>query len=158
MVAEKDLRKLLAQGVVIGDGAMGTMLYSKGIFVNTCFDELNLTNPNLVKEIHQQYVAAGADFIETNTFGANEFKLARFGLADKVEQINSAAVKIAKECAGDKALVAGAVGPLGVNIAQGGRVSEKEIINTFANQIKILSQADVDFILFETFGNLKEIL
>ena len=152
------MTELLASGVAIGDGAMGTMLYSKGVFVNTCFDELNLTSPGLVREIHEQYVSAGCDFIETNTFGANEFKLARFGLADKVEQINSAAVKIAKESAGDKALVAGAVGPLGVDIAQGGRVSEKEIINAFANQIKALSQAGVDFILLETFGNLKEIL
>jgi homocysteine S-methyltransferase len=135
---------------------MGTMLYSKGVFVNTCFDELNLTSPSLVKEIHQQYVNAGADFIETNTFGANEFKLARFGLADKVEQINSAAVKIAKESSSGKVLVGGAVGPLGVDIAQGGRVSEKEIINAFANQIKALSNAD--FILLETFGNLKELL
>jgi homocysteine S-methyltransferase len=158
MAEKKGLTKLLARGVVIGDGAMGTMLYSKGIFVNTCFDELNLTNPNLVKEIHQQYVDAGADFIETNTFGANEFKLARFGLADKVGQINIAAVKIAKETVGDKTLVAGAVGPLGIDIAQGSRVSEKEIINAFANQVKALSGAGADFILFETFGNLKEIL
>jgi len=155
---KKNLMELLAQGVVIGDGAMGTMLYSKGVFVNTCFDELNLTSPSLVKEIHQQYVNAGADFIETNTFGANEFKLARFGLADKVQQINSAAVKIAKESASDKALVAGAVGPLGIDIAQGGRVSEKEIINTFSNQIRALAQCGADFILLETFGNLKEIL
>lgn len=155
---KKNLTQILAKGIVIGDGAMGTMLYSKGVFVNTCFDELNLTNSGLVKEIHQQYVAAGADFIETNTFGANEFKLARFGLAEKLSQINSAAVKIAKESASDKALVAGAVGPLGVDIAQGGRVSEKEIINAFANQIKALSQAGADFILLETFGNLKEIL
>ncbi len=152
------MTELLARGVVIGDGAMGTMLYSKGVFVNTCFDELNLTNPSLVKEIHQQYVDAGADFIETNTFGANEFKLARFGLADKVQQINSAAVKNAKQCAGDKVLIAGSVGPLGVDIAQDGRVSEKETINAFANQVKALSQAGADFILFETFGNLKEIL
>jgi homocysteine S-methyltransferase len=156
MTEKKNLSELLARGVVIGDGAMGTMLYSKGIFVNTCFDELNLTSPALVKEIHQQYVNAGADFIETNTFGANEFKLARFGLAEKLAQINSAAVKIAKECAGDKALVAGAVGPLGIDIAQGGRISEKEIINTFANHIKTL--LDTDFILLETFGNLKELL
>jgi methionine synthase / methylenetetrahydrofolate reductase(NADPH) len=139
MTENKNLIRLLAKGIVIGDGAMGTMLYSKGVFVNTCFDELNLTNPNLVKEIHQQYVHSGADFIETNTFGANEFKLARFGLADKVEQINAVAVKIAKESAGDKVLAAGAVGPLGVDIAQGSRVSEKEIINAFANQVKALS-------------------
>jgi methionine synthase / methylenetetrahydrofolate reductase(NADPH) len=158
MTENKNLIRLLAKGIVIGDGAMGTMLYSKGVFVNTCFDELNLTNPNLVKEIHQQYVHSGADFIETNTFGANEFKLARFGLADKVEQINAVAVKIAKESAGDKVLAAGAVGPLGVDIAQGSRVSEKEIINAFANQVKALSEAGADFILFETFGNLKEIL
>ncbi len=158
MTEKKNLTELLAKGVVIGDGAMGTMLYSKGVFVNTCFDELNLTNPDLVKEIHAQYVAAGADFLETNTFGANEFKLARFGLADRLSQINAAAVKIAKECAAGNALVAGAVGPLGIDIAQGSRVSEKEIINTFASQVKILSEAGADFILFETFGNLKEIL
>ena len=158
MVEKKGLTELLAQGVVIGDGAMGTMLYSKGVFVNTCFDELNFTSPGLVKEIHQQYIHAGADFIETNTFGANEFKLARFGLAEKLSQINSAAVKIAKDCAGDKALVAGAVGPLGIDIMQGSRISEKEIINAFAKQIDALSQAGVDFILLETFGNLKEIL
>ncbi|MGA2915270.1 MAG: bifunctional homocysteine S-methyltransferase/methylenetetrahydrofolate reductase [Sedimentisphaerales bacterium] len=155
---KKNLIELLAKGVVIGDGAMGTMLYSKGVFVNTCFDELNLTTPKLVREIHQQYIHAGADFIETNTFGANEFKLARFGLADKLSQINAAAVKIAKDCAADRVLVAGSVGPLGIDIMQGSRVSEKEIINAFSNQIKALSEAGIDFVLLETFGNLKEIL
>ncbi|MBN1787574.1 MAG: bifunctional homocysteine S-methyltransferase/methylenetetrahydrofolate reductase [Sedimentisphaerales bacterium] len=152
------MKELLSQRVIIGDGAMGTMLYAKGVFVNTCFDELCLTNSNLIKDIHSQYVAAGADFIETNSFGASEIKLAKFGLADKVEEINCAAAEIAKKCAGDKVFAAGAVGPLGVDIAQGGRVSEKEVIQVFANQIKALVKGGVDFLLFETFSNLKELL
>jgi homocysteine S-methyltransferase len=158
MTAGKDLKELLSQRVVIGDGAMGTMLYSKGVFVNTCFDELNLTRPSLIKEIHEQYVSAGADFIETNSFGASEFKLAKFGLIDKVEQINCAAAEIAKEIAGSKVLAAGAIGPLGIDIARGSRVSEKEVTDAFANQVKALVRGGVDFLLFETFGNLKELL
>ena len=156
MATGKGLKDLLSQRVIIGDGAMGTMLYARGVFVNTCFDELNLTRPNLIKDIHEQYVAAGADFIETNSFGASEIKLAKFGLSDKVEQINCAAGEIAKECTAGKVLVAGAIGPLGVDIAQGSRVSEKEVTEVFANQVKALVKGGVDFLLLETFSNLKE--
>jgi len=150
------LSQLLSKRVVIGDGAMGTMLYSKGVFVNTCFDELNITRPSLIKDIHEQYVSAGADFIETNTFGANEYKLAKFGLFDKVEQINASAVKIAKEAAGKNALVAGAIGPIGIEGSA--KLSVKQIIEIFERQIKSLADAGADFLLFETFGNLAELL
>ncbi len=160
------LSELLSRQIVFGDGAMGTMLYAKGVFINTCFEELNLSRPQLVVEIHDLYISAGSDFIETNTFGANEFKLAKFGLADKTAQINAAAVKIAKQSAnrarsesdGKVILVAGGIGPLGIDIAQGGRISEKEIISIFTNQINTLAQTGADFLLFETFHNLRELL
>jgi len=166
-MAEKKLTELLNKQIVFADGAMGTMLYTKGVFINTCFEELNITNPKLVGQIHDLYIASGSDFIETNTYGANEFKLARFGLAEKTVQINTAAVKIAKQSAANRArsesdgrtiLVAGSIGPLGFDIAQGGRISEKEIIDIFTNQINALSLAGADFLLFETFTNLKELL
>ena len=112
----KGLRELLAERTVIGDGAMGTMLYEQGVFLNRCFEEVNLTNPDKVKRIHRQYLEAGADFVETNTFGANELKLARFGLADQTVDINIAAVEIARQAVGQEALVAGSMGPLGRQI------------------------------------------
>jgi methionine synthase I (cobalamin-dependent)/5,10-methylenetetrahydrofolate reductase len=160
MAENNKLAELLSKQVVIGDGAMGTMLYSKGVFVNTCFDELNLTRPALIKEIHEQYISAGCDFIETNTFGANQLKLAKFGLGDKVEQINAAAVKIAKQTASesDKILVAGSIGPLGIDIAQPSRTNKKQALSAFANQAKALADAGADFLILETFGNLKELL
>ena len=101
---------MLSKQVVIADGAMGTMLYQSGVYINACFDELNLSNPKLVTKIHQQYIEAGSDFIETNTFGANEVKLAKYGLAEQVEKINKAGVELAKKAAGDNVLVAGAIG------------------------------------------------
>jgi len=157
-MAEKKLTELLNKQIVFADGAMGTMLYSKGVFINTCFEELNLTNPKLVGEVHDLYIASGSDFIETNSYGANDFKLARFGLAEKSDQINTSAVKIAKKSAAGKALVAGSIGPLGFDIAHGSLITEKEIINAFTKQISALAQAGADFLLFETFSNLKELL
>jgi len=157
-MTEKKLTELLNKQIVFGDGAMGTMLYSKGVFINTCFEELNITNPKLVGQIHDLYISAGSDFIETNTYGANTFKLARFGLAEKASQINIAAVKIARQSAAGKTLVAGSMGPLGVDIAHGSQISEKEIADIFTNQINALAQAGSDFLLFETFTNLKELL
>ena len=118
MASKNNLVELLSKQAVLGDGGMGTMLYQAGVFINTCFEELNLSHPNLVKKVHDAYVQCGIDFIETNTFGANEFKLARYGLAEQVQKINQAAVKIAKESAVTNVLVAGAIGPLGVELAQ----------------------------------------
>lgn len=150
------LSLLLDNKVLIGDGAMGTMLYNKGIFINTCFDELNLTRPTLIKDIHQQYVAAGSDFIETNSFGANAVKLARFGLADKLEAINAAAVSLAREAAGQTCLVAAAVGPLGMTGQ--GDIDDAKTLELFGRQIAALAAASPDFLLLETFGSVSEIL
>src|SRR5512143_4324362 len=102
----------LDKRVLVCDGAMGTMLYAKGIFLNRSFDELNLTQPDLVSEVHQAYVRAGADVVETNTFGANRIKLGSFGLADRVFAINTAGARIARHAARDEVYVAGAIGPL----------------------------------------------
>src|SRR3982751_5093946 len=109
----KPVLDALDDRVLVFDGGMGTMLYAKGIFINKSFDALNLTEPGLVAEVHKEYVRAGADVIETNTFGANRMKLGSFGIADKLHAINEDAVKIARQAAGDRAYVAGAIGPLG---------------------------------------------
>ena len=104
------LQKLLdPTRIIVFDGAMGTMLYAKGVFINQCYDELNLRAPELIRAIHEEYVRAGAEVLETNTFGANRVKLEQHGLADQVRDINIAATKLAREAAGDVALVAGAV-------------------------------------------------
>ncbi|MBN1437069.1 MAG: bifunctional homocysteine S-methyltransferase/methylenetetrahydrofolate reductase [Sedimentisphaerales bacterium] len=156
-MAKETLTDKLARQVVLGDGAMGTMLYQRGVFLNACFDELNLTQPKLVKGIHADYVAAGVDFIETNTFGANEVKLAKFGLADKLEQINTAAVKLAQEAAGDETLIAGAIGPLGNEIAPYGNFAAEAAFEVFKGQARALAAAGVDFFMLETFLNAEEL-
>src|SRR5260370_35323966 len=106
----------LSQRVLVCDGAMGTMLYARGVFINKSFDAMNLTQPDLVEDVHREYVRAGADVLETNTFGANRIKLGSFGLADKLKEINIAGVRIARRAAGDRAYVAGPIGPLGIVI------------------------------------------
>src|SRR5271155_4855048 len=108
-----EFREALEKRILVADGAMGTALYSKGIFINRCFDELNLSMPALVRDVHQDYVRAGAEISETNTFGANRKRLGAFGFADKLRLINQAGVRIAREAAHDQAFVAGAIGPLG---------------------------------------------
>src|SRR6185436_597294 len=121
-----DFRETLGQRVWVADGAMGTMLYSKGAFINRCYDELNLSLPALVRDVHQEYVRAGAEIIETNTFGANRKRLAPFGFADKVRLINRAGVRIAREAAGEKAFVGAAVGPLGSRLEPLGSTTFEE--------------------------------
>ncbi|MCD4830283.1 MAG: bifunctional homocysteine S-methyltransferase/methylenetetrahydrofolate reductase [Anaerohalosphaeraceae bacterium] len=158
MNSKPDLTTLLSKSVVLGDGAMGTMLYSKGAFINTCFDELNMTKPDIVKAIHDEYVASGVDFLETNTFGANEIKLAKYGLAEKAEQINIAGVEIATQSAGDNVMVAGAIGPLGIDVGNYTAIGEKDVAKLFEPQIKTLASADVDFLMFETFSHCDELL
>src|SRR5918911_4086482 len=101
----------LNQRVLVCDGAMGTMLYAKGVFINKSFEALNLTQPELVAEVHHEYVRAGADVIETNTFGANRIKLGSFGLADKLHDINEQGARIARHAAREQAYVAGSIGP-----------------------------------------------
>src|SRR5258707_12602010 len=116
----------LDQRVLVCDGAMGTMLYSRGVFINKSFDAMNLTQPDLVEDVHREYVRAGADVLETNTFGANRIKLGSFGLADKLKEINVAGVGVARRAAGDRAYVAGSIGPLGIRIEPWGKTGEHE--------------------------------
>lgn len=150
--------KLLSERVLIGDGAMGTMLYQHGVFLNTCFDELSISNPSLVKRVHDSYVQAGADFVETNTFGANQLKLAQYGLAEKVRQINQAAVEIARDSAARNVMVAGAMGPLGHELTQHSRFTRQQAMAAFRTQAEVLVEAGVDFLILETFSNTEELL
>jgi homocysteine S-methyltransferase len=142
--------------VVMFDGAMGTMLYSKGVFINQCYDELNLRSPDLVREVHRAYVKAGAEIIETNTFGASRTKLTPYGLETQVHSINKAAAAIAREEAGDNVLVAGAVGPLGLRLEPFGPTSAAEAREIFAEQMKGLKEGGADFFLIETFADIAE--
>ncbi len=152
------LRRLLDDGRVhVLDGAMGTMLYGKGFFLNVCYDELNLKQPKLVQEVHEAYVRAGAELIETNTFGANPKKLASYGLADDTEKINTAAARLARAAAGDRVSVLGAVGPLGVRIEPFGPTSREEAFTFFRRQVDGLLAGGVDGFILETFSDLDEI-
>lgn len=143
--------------VLVCDGAMGTMLYAKGIFLNRSFDELNLTQPDLVAEVHQAYVRAGADVVETNTFGANRIKLGAFGLADRVHAINLQGARIARHAAREQAYVAGAIGPLGIRIEPWGKTGVDEAQTYFAEQAEALVEGGVDLFILETFRDVNEI-
>lgn len=136
---------------------MGTMLYSKGIYLNACFDELNLTNPGIVQEVHRDYVRSGADIIETNTFGANRFKLKKYGLNDKVAEINRAGARIAREEAGADVFLAGSIGPLGVKVEPWGQLAAEEAEAAFAEQARALQEGGVDVFILETFADVHEI-
>src|SRR4051794_38438822 len=159
MSRASEFRQQLSQRVIVADGAMGTMLYSRGVFINRCFDELNLSSADMVRQIHQDYVKAGAEILETNTFGATRQRLAAFGVAEKLKEINRAGVRLAREAAGakDGVFVAGAIGPLGVRIEPLGPTSFAEARTGFREQIDVLLEAGVDLLIFETFGNLDEL-
>jgi len=144
--------------VLVCDGAMGTMLYARGRFLNRCFDELNLTEPDLVAEVHRQYLRAGADVIETNTFGANHFKLVHFGLADDAARINREGAAVARRAVADRAWVAGSMGPLGVRIEPWGRTSMEEAERAFRDQAQALIEGGVDLLMLETFRDVSEVL
>jgi len=147
----------LDERVLVCDGAMGTMLYAKGVFLNRSFDELNLTQPELVAEIHREYLRAGADVLETNTFGANRFKLAQFGAADEVGAINREGARIARRVAQDKAWVAGSIGPLGLRIEPWGRTSVADAEAAFRDQASALAEGGVDLFILETFRDITEL-
>src|SRR6516165_3284141 len=148
---------------VLADGAMGTVLYARGVFINRCYDELNLSDPNLILSIHEDYLQAGAEILETNTFGANRFRLAKYGLAGQVAEINAAGVRIARQAvdglkqkqAGD-AWVAGTVGPLGVPLEPLGKTGLDEARAAFEEQVRALVAAGVDMIIIETMPALNE--
>ena len=152
-----EFREQSAKRVLVADGAMGTMLYSKGVFINRCFDELNLSAPSMVREIHQEYVKAGAEILETNTFGANRLRLGAFGLAEKLRDINRAGVRIAREAAKEGVYVAGAIGPLGVRIEPLGPTSFSEARDYFREQAEALVESGIDLLILETFYDLHEI-
>jgi methionine synthase I (cobalamin-dependent)/5,10-methylenetetrahydrofolate reductase len=148
---------------VLADGAMGTVLYGRGVFINRCYDELNLSDPNMILSIHEEYLQAGAEILETNTFGANRFRLARHGLTEKVAEINTAGVKLAraavdhlKEKQAGTAWVAGSVGPLGVRLEPLGKTGLDEARAAFAEQIAALAEAGVDMLIIETMPALNE--
>src|SRR4051794_12811296 len=152
----QEFRDQLARRVMVADGAMGTMLYSRGVFINRCFDELNISGPDMVRQIHQEYVKAGAEILETNTFGANRMRLAAFGLAEKLRPINEAGVRVARDAARENAFVAGAIGPLGAHIEPLGPTSFSEARAVFREQAEVLLEAGVDLLILETFANLDE--
>jgi methionine synthase I (cobalamin-dependent)/5,10-methylenetetrahydrofolate reductase len=147
---------LESDDVHVFDGAMGTMLYAKGVYINRSYDELNLTNPNLVREVHEEYVRAGADIIETNTFGATAHNLQQYGLEGSLRLINIAAARIAREAAGERALVAGAVGPLGLRIEPYGPTSFDEAKDMFKEQVAALLDGGVDLFILETFSDISQ--
>lgn len=154
-----EFRDLIGRRALVADGAMGTMLYGRGIFINRCFDELNLSMPQLVKEVHQEYVRAGAEIIESNTYGASRPRLATFGFAGQVQAINRAGVRLAREAASERSdvFVAGALGPLGVHIEPLGPTSFAEARAAFEEQIQALHEEGVDLLVFETFSHLAEL-
>ena len=164
--------EIFADRPVLADGAMGTLLISRGIFINSCFDELNLSNPSLVLSVHEEYLQAGAEIVETNTFGANRFRLTRHGLGDKVRDINLAGIMLARQAVGNlrakqagEAWVAGAVGPLGVRLEPLGKTGFDEARAAFAEQIRVLAggtdgksggESGVDLLIIETMPALNE--
>jgi homocysteine S-methyltransferase len=152
----KPLTEAIASGPLLIDGAMGSLLYERGVLHTRSYDELNLAQPELVRKIHQDYVAAGADVIETNTFGANRIALARHGLVDQIHQINRAAIELARSAAGDRAYVAGAVGPTGVKFGIATQTERRLARFALAEQIDTLVLAGADAIVLETFTSILE--
>src|ERR687892_2850584 len=150
----KPFLEAIDERVLVCDGAMGTMLYSKGVFINRCFDALNLTQPDVVSDVHQDYVRAGADVIETNTFGANRVKLRAFGLSDRIRDINTEGARLARQAAGERAYVAGAIGPLGIRIEPWGKTGIDEARDFFREQAQALVAGRVQLVVLETFRDL----
>ncbi len=153
-----DFRELIADGRPhVVDGAMGTMLYSRGVYINRCYDELSLREPDLVRDVHRAYLRAGAEVLETNSYGANRVKLTRYGLESEVRAINARAAELARGVAGERACVAGAVGPLGLRIEPYGPTSSAEAFDLFREQVEGLLEGGVDLVVLETFSDLQEI-
>lgn len=157
MSMRKPFRDRLIEGVILFDGGMGTEIYKRGIFINQCYDALNITNPQIIKQIHQDYIRAGSEVIETNTYGANRFKLTPHGFAESLYKINYAGAQLAREIADDDVFVAGSIGPLSIQIEPLGPMSYKEARDAFEEQIKPLIDGGVDLIILETFTIFAEL-
>src|SRR4051812_47736936 len=152
-----NFRELLeSDHVTVFDGAMGTMLYAKGVYINRSYDELNLTQPDLVRAVHEEYVRAGAEVIETNTFTATAHKLSQYGLDSRLSEINTTAVRLAREAAAGRCFVAGAIGPLGLRIEPYGPTSFDEAKEMFKQQAEALLEGGVDLFILETFSDISE--
>jgi methionine synthase I (cobalamin-dependent)/5,10-methylenetetrahydrofolate reductase len=152
----KPFLERLAGGVVVADGAMGTMLYNRGVFVNRCFDELNLSSAALVQGVHAEYADAGVDLVETNTFGAHRFKLGPFGFDRQVTKINREGARMAREAVGARALVAGSIGPIGKPLAPLGGISFADAVEAYREQAQGLAEGGVDLFLIETMPALDQ--
>ena len=150
-------REALEERVILLDGAMGTEIYRRGVFINRSYDEVSITQPDIVREIHAAYMRAGADVLTTNTFGANRLRLQPYGLDDKVQDINRAGVKLAREVAGDKVWVAGSIGPAGMRLRPFGNLSPGDAFQVFRDQAVLLAEGGVDLIILETFSQLPEL-
>ncbi|MFO0746419.1 MAG: bifunctional homocysteine S-methyltransferase/methylenetetrahydrofolate reductase [Myxococcota bacterium] len=153
----KPFREALDAGLIVADGAIGTLLYERGVFINTALEEVALVKPGLLRQVHQEYLDAGAQILETHTFAANRAKLARYDLADKFETINRRAAEIAREVAGDRAWVAGSIGPTSIMPGVVADDELEEIRTMFRDQAKLLAESGVDIIILETFRLLSEI-
>lgn len=153
MIAFEDFLK---ENLVLLDGAMGSLIYEKGIFIDKCYDELNLSRPELIRSIHEEYIRAGAKVIESNTYGANRFKLSSHNLGDRLEAINTRGVEIAREAGGKEVYVAGSMGPSGVEIAPWGDTSTEEVFEAYAEQADLLQRAGADLFILETFQDIRE--
>jgi len=162
MTGKQSFKQLLScTAPILSDGAMGTMLHARGVSGEACFEVLNLKQPSLVADVHRDYIEAGSQMIQTNTFGANRFKLAQYGLADKVAEINSAGVELARRvvlASFKEVLIAGDMGPLGVRLAPFGRVQPEQAFAAFQEQATALNNTNVDLIVLETFTDLYEIV
>lgn len=152
----KPFLEFLQQQVVVFDGAMGTMLYDRGVFLNASFDQVNLSDPDVVRAVHRDYLDAGAHVLETNSFGANRFKLTKFQLEDQLVEINHTAAQLAREVARDDAYVAGSIGPLGIRIEPWGPTALHEARDAFREQAVALAEGGVDLFVLETFSDLSE--
>ena len=156
--SRRSFREDVRSGVLVVDGAMGTVLYERGAFLNRAFEELNLSNPNLVFEVHSSYVDAGADIIESNTFGANRMKLGNFGLQDEVANLNAAGVALARSAAGEDVFVAGSMGPLGSLNPPEGAIERDRAIEIFREHAEALIETgNIDIFILETFSSLAEL-
>lgn len=153
----QDFLDAVAERVLVCDGAMGTMLYAEGVFVNQSFDALNASDPERIELVHRAYRAAGAEVIETNTFGANRPRLESFGLADQLTDLNQAGVRLARRAAGRDAYVAGAIGPLGIHLGPDDPAATRQAERWFCEQAVALAEGGVDLFVLETFRSLDEV-
>ena len=150
-------REALTSRILLFDGAMGTEIYNRGVFINRSYDELNLTSPDIVRDIHISYVEVGADVITTNSFGANRMRLMPFGLEDRHDEINATAVRLAREAAGGRAYIGGSIGPIGAQLTPVGRISPGDAFQVFRDQATILDAEGVDLFVLETFAQTAEL-